>query len=147
MPYDQLGAMKLDISGLIETWGCDAAIRRRVVGVNKSGRASGTYKVAGVSSVGYGATLPSLTFVSGSFPSGTFRTGKVWVQPFSGYSKRAEGGLMDETTHIMFVRKSVAVLLGEDRVSLANDSYEYDVLYPEDNPTHVVYHLQRVKRS
>ena len=89
-------------------------------------------------------TLTASKRLSGSFvnvASGTF-----WIQPLTGYSARKMQGLEERTTHMMFA-KLTSSFKAEDRIAPSGESYLYDVLAVDSNPTHFEVQLQRVKRS
>jgi hypothetical protein len=115
--------MQADVSGLIDDWG-----RRAVVS-----RLSGT--------------LTASKRVSGSFVN--VLSGTVWIQPVQdsqqGLFKRTDYGLNDETTHIAIARKGL-LLKAADRIAYSGESYLYDVLDLQEDPTHNTVQLRRVKR-
>jgi hypothetical protein len=119
MAYAGLAGMLLDISGLIAEWGVRSTVTRLSGSLNASKRFSGAF-VAKAS-------------------------GSVWIQPEDGNYRRGDAGALEETTHLAYVRKALNVLSG-DRLLPVGDSYEYDVLSIDENPTHNVVLLRRVKR-
>jgi len=119
MPWAQLDQAKMDISGLISEWGVTAVVTRASGSLNGSGRFSGTFV--------------------------TKTSGTVWIQPDMGNYRRDLPGVLEETSHVAFARKTLNVLSG-DRLLPAGDTYEYDVLDIQENPTHNVVMMRRVKR-
>ncbi len=89
------------------------------------------------------------TVVEGGFISGTFvdfASGTFWVQPARVTGFRAEFGLDARTTHVALARLSPTLRL-EDRVSVDGETYPYDVVGVEENPSHQWVQLQRVVRT
>jgi len=119
MTWDGLAQARLDISGLITTWGVGSRITRMSGSLNATGRLSGTF----------------VSKTSGAF----------WIQPDTGNYRRDLPGKLEETTHVAFARKTLDVRSG-DRILPSGDTYEYDVLDLQENPTHNVVMLRRVKR-
>jgi hypothetical protein len=119
-----LAGMKLDVSGLIDDWG------KRTVVSRLSGTMTAAKKFSG-------------TFVS-------VLSGTLWIQPVQdtqqGLFKRTEYGLNDETTHLAIARKTLA-LKAADRLAPSGESYLYDVLDLQEDPTHNTIQLRRVKRT
>jgi hypothetical protein len=116
--------MKADISGLIQDWG-----KRTIVS-----RLSGT--------------MTASKRFSGSFVN--VLSGTVWIQPVmdsqQGRFKRDDYGINDETTHLAIARKTLLVK-ASDKLLPSGESYEYDVLDLQEDPTHNTIQLRRVKRS
>jgi hypothetical protein len=119
MTWDGLTQAKLDFSGLLTVWGTASRVTRMSGSLNSTGR------------------------LSGSFVAKT--SGTLWIQPDAGNYRRDLPGKIEETTHVAFVRKTLDVRSG-DRVLPSGDTYEYDVLDLQENPTHNVVMLRRVKR-
>ncbi len=119
MAFSQINSMKADISGLISEWGIRSSIKRLSGSLNASKRFSGSFI--------------------------TKSSGLIWIQPDAGNYRRGEPGQIEETTHVAFASKTLNVVSG-DRILPSGDSYEYDVLDIQENPTHNAVMLRRVKR-
>lgn len=127
MSHD-LAGMKSDISGLIDDWGARTIVSRLSSTLTASKRLSGTFvnKLSGI----------------------------VWIQPIAmkgtlgGLTTvhRSPQGLLDETTHIAITRKTLAVQ-ANDKLLPSGETYPYDVLDNEENPTHNTIQLRRVKHT
>jgi hypothetical protein len=115
-----LPGMQADISGLIDDWGKRTVVSR------------------------LSSTLTASKRYSGSFAA--VLSGTVWVQPVGGSLKRSDPGLMDETTHIAIARKGIAIQAA-DRLAPSGETYLYDVLHIDEDPTHNTIQLRRVKRT
>ncbi len=115
-----LTGMKADVSGLIDDWGKRTVVSR------------------------LSSTLTASKRYSGSFVG--VLSGTLWIQPVGGSMKRSDPGLMDETTHIAIARKTIAVQAA-DRLAPSGETYLYDVLHVEEDPTHNTIQLRRVKRT
>lgn len=122
-----LPEMKLDISGLIDDWG------KRTIVSRKS------------------TTLTASKRYSGSFAN--VLSGTVWIQPVQKTTlgglvgvRRADQGLLDETTHIAIARKTLAIV-ASDKLLPSGETYAYDVLDTQEDPTHNTIQLRRVKHT
>ncbi len=122
-----LPEMKLDISGLIDDWGKRTIVSRQSTSLTASKRLSGSFA----------AVL----------------SGTVWIQPVAGFTlggttgtRRAAQGLLDETTHIAIARKTLAVV-SADKLLPSGETYAYDVLDTQEDPTHNTIQLRRVKHT
>ena len=97
----------MDVSALIVDWGVSARVQRFNGSENLSGR------------------------MSGSFVS--VATQVIWLQPYDkrrnrGAGTRGDAGIIDDTTHEAFWRYSGYEMEPEDRLIVAGETYQYDVL-------------------
>lgn len=119
---ENIAAMKLDVSGLLNNtgFGVSAVFKHFSGATTATGRKSGAW-------VAYASNV-------------------VMVQDLGGRSYRDERGLVDNATHVMFIDLSQSCYV-EDRIAVSGDTYEYDVVSIDQFPTHKEVRMKRVLRT
>ena len=129
MSHD-LAGMQSDISGLIDDWGKRTIVSRLSATLTASKRLSGTF-VNKLSGIVWIQPIPMKGTLMGAGPTTV---------------RRSLQGLLDETTHIAISRKTLAIQ-ANDKLLPSGETYLYDVLDNEENPTHNTIQLRRVKHT
>lgn len=119
---ENIAAMKLDVSGLLNNtgFGVNAVFKHFSGAVTGTGRKSGAW-------VAYASNV-------------------VMIQDLGGKSYRDERGLLDNATHMMFIDLSQSCAV-EDRIVASGDAYEYDVVSIDSFPIHKEVRMKRVLRT
>lgn len=125
LPAPELGLMKQDMSGLIVDWGTSATIFRKGTTKNAAGQVSASFATVGVD--------------------------VLWIQPVDSKMFVMDGimdpGIKDKSDFMCFQKFSGTAMLAEDRLTVAGDSYAYDVISSQIVSTHRLSFLKQVKRS
>lgn len=117
-----LPSMREDISGLIDDWGVEVSILRRVGTLDDAGRNSVNYATVG--------------------------TDEMWIQPMSPERRaRMQGGVVAAVSHIGVKRYASFGVKKEDRIASPSEAYVYDVTDVENWPTHQNIYMNLVKRD